>query len=456
MTAGGIPAGGIKVRFAPSPTGRLHLGNARGALINWLFARHVGGRFLLRLDDTDRERSTSEFAAAIETDLAWLGIGWDEYVRQSDRLAVYALAAARLKAGGRLYPCYETQEELERRRFRQVAGGGVQVYDRAALRLSEAQKRALEAEGRTPHWRFLLDSREIAWTDAIRGPVSFHGAKLSDPVLVRADATPMYTLASVVDDIDFAMTHIIRGEDHVSNTAVQIQLMAALGRDPASATFAHFSLLTDPGGHNLSKRLGSLSLAGLRADGIEPMAIASLLARLGTSEPIEIKKRLSDLIPGFHFAKFSRAAPKLDLEELRRLNARLLHAMTWSEAAPRLAAIGLAEAGEDFWLAIRANLASLAEAAYWWLVCRGEIQPIIDDPAFARTAASLAPEGEWNERSWGEWTGRVGAATGRKGRDLFMPLRLALTAREHGPELKTLLPMIGRARALARLGGKAA
>ncbi|HEX6979979.1 MAG TPA: glutamate--tRNA ligase [Alphaproteobacteria bacterium] len=444
------------VRFAPSPTGRLHLGNARGAVINWLFARRHGGRLILRLDDTDRERSTEAFARGIEEDLLWLGLSWDLFARQSDRLVRYADAVERLKAAGRLYPCYETPEELERRRFRQVAGGGVQVYDRAALRLSEAQKKAYEAEGRKPYWRFLLETTEVAWTDAIRGPVSFHGAKLSDPVLVRADGTPLYTLSSVVDDIEMGVTHVIRGEDHVTNTAVQIQLFAALGHDPRQVTFAHFPLFTDVGGHNLSKRLGSLSIAALREEGIEPMAINSLVARLGTSDPIEPKQHLQELIDEFDLSKFSRASPKLDPMELRRLNARLLHEMPFDMVRDRLARQGLDGVDEAFWMAVRPNITTLGELRDWWNVCRGDVSPVITDPDFVRSAADLLPAEPWDEGTWGAWTKSVGAATGRKGRDLFMPLRLALTAREHGPEMKTLLPMIGRARAIARLTGKTA
>lgn len=443
----------VRVRFAPSPTGRLHLGNARGAVLNWLFARRQGGKFVLRLDDTDRERSTAEFAQGIEEDLRWLGLDWDEFARQSDRLARYEALAESLKAAGRLYPCYETPQELERRRFRQVAAGGMQVYDRAALRLSDAQKKEYEAEGRKPYWRFLLDLNDVSWTDAIRGPVSFHGSKLSDPVLIRADGAPLYTFASVVDDIDLGMTHIIRGEDHVTNTAVQIQIFKALGANADAIAFAHFPLLTDAGGHNLSKRLGSLSVAGLRDQGIEAMAINSLVARLGSSDPVEPKKMLRELIDGFDLAKFSRASPKLDPDELKRLNERLLHEMPFDAVRDRLAALGLRDVDERFWLAVRPNITTLKEVADWWQVCRGDITPVIADPDLAAKASALLPPEPWTEETWSAWTKAVGAATGRKGRDLFMPLRLALTAREHGPELKTLLPIIGRARAEARLSG---
>ena len=445
----------IRLRFAPSPTGRLHLGNARGALVNWLHARRHGGRLLLRLDDTDRQRSTAEFAQAIQDDLLWLGLGWDEFVRQSDRLERYAAAAERLRGAGRLYPCYETEEELQLKRFQMVAGGGVQIYDRAALRLSERQIRDYEAEGRRPHWRFLIAYEETAWDDAIRGRQSFQGSRLSDPVLLRADGTPTYTLASVVDDAELGITHVVRGEDHVANTAVQLQIFRALGAVREIA-FAHFTLLTDAGGHNLSKRLGSLSIASLREEGIEPMAINSLLARLGTADPVEACAALEELLPRFDLGRFSRAAPKLDVEEIRRLNGPVLLASPFAAVRGRLEAAGLAGIDEPFWLAIRANLSRLGEAAQWWSICRAVLEPRVDDPGFAAQAAALLPPEPWDEATWGAWTRAVSEATGRKGRALFMPLRLALTAREHGPELKTLLPILGRDRAQTRLRGIAA
>ena len=443
------------VRFAPSPTGRLHVGNARVALVNWLFARKAGGTFVLRMDDTDVERSRPHFARAIAEDLRWLGLEWDWTEAQSQRLDRYAQAADRLRAAGRLYPCYETEEELGLRRLR-AAGGGPLPYDRAALRLDEAGRRALEAQGRRPHWRFLLEPGEVAWTDGIRGPVSFEGARLSDPVLLRADGSPTYTLASVVDDIDFAITHVIRGEDHVANTAVQIQLFRALGA-AATPAFVHFPLLTDAGGHNLSKRLGSLSVSVLRdEEGLEPMAINALLARLGTSDPVEPVASLDALVAGFDLSRFGRASPKLDVEELRRLNAPLVHAMSFEDVAPRLAALGLGGIDAAFWDAIRANLSRLADARDWWAICREALAPAGEERDFLSAAADLLPPEPWDARSWGAWTAAVSATSGRKGKALFMPLRLALTGREHGPELKTLLPILGRARAEARLRGATA
>jgi len=442
----------VRVRFAPSPTGRLHLGNVRAALLNWLFARKAGGKFLLRLDDTDRERSTPEFAAGIETDLRWLGLEWDEFARQSDRLDRYAAAAETLKASGRLYACYETPEELKLRRFGQVSDGGIQVYDRAALRLSDAQKKAYAAEGRKPHWRFLLKYEETAWDDLIRGHCAYHGSKVSDPVLVREDGTPTYTLASVVDDVELGVSHVVRGEDHVTNTSVQIQIFEALGRAGKDVSFAHFSLISDGGGHSLSKRLGSLSLAQLREDGLEPVTIASMVARLGTSDPVEPKDKLAELVPGFAFEKFGRASPKLDPEELVRLNAKIVHRLDFARVASRL------PAGADaaFWETVRPNLTKVPEAAEWWDLARKPVAPVIADAAFAAQAASLLPPEPWSDATWGAWTKALGQASGRKGKDLFMPLRLALTAREHGPEMKTMLPLLGRARALARLEGQTA
>ncbi|MBL8697159.1 MAG: glutamate--tRNA ligase [Alphaproteobacteria bacterium] len=446
---------GVRVRFAPSPTGRIHVGNARGALINWLFARRHGGDVLLRLDDTDRERSTEAFALGVEEDLRWLGLDWDDYARQSDRFDRYAAAAERLKAAGRLYPCYETDEENQLKRFQQVAAGGMQIYDRAALRLSDKQRRVFESEGRKPHWRFLIEYKETSWVDGVRGRQVFHGSKLSDPVLIRADGTPTYTLASVVDDTELAVTHVIRGEDHVANTAVQLQIFEALGA-VESINFAHFTLLTDTGGHNLSKRLGSLSIESLRDEGLSPMSINALLARLGTADPIEPVIDLRDLVAGFDLSRFGRAAPKLDVDEIRRLNAAIVHDLPFERVRGELARLSLGGVDEAFWNAVRANLDRIADAGEWWRICREPLAPVITEPDFVAAAAGLLPPEPWSSSTWPDWTRAVGAATGRKGKALFLPLRLALTAREHGPELKTLLPILGRARAQARLRGEAA
>lgn len=440
----------MKVRFAPSPTGLLHVGNARQALVNWLYARAQGGHYLLRIDDTDTERSTLEFAAAIEEDLAWLGLSWDEKAVQSERLDRYDEAAARLKQAGRLYACYETPEELGLKRKAALTAGRPPIYDRGALNLSDDERTRLEGEGRRPHWRFKLEHAEIAWDDLVRGAVSFHGGNLSDPVLIREDGRPLYTLTSVVDDIELGVTDILRGEDHVANTAVQVQLFAAL--DGTVPTFGHLSLIAGAGGESLSKRLGSLSLASLRDQGLEAMTLNCYLARLGTPDPIEALQSLDDLAGAFDITRFGRATPKFDPKELEHLNARLLHGMPYETAAPRL------PTGFDaaLWEAVRPNLTHLAEAATWQAICRGPVIPVIADAAFTCQAAELLPPEPWDQGTWQAWTGAVKEASGHKGKALFLPLRQALTGLDHGPELKALLPLIGRERAAARLAGKTA
>ena len=446
------PPGNIAVRFAPSPTGRLHVGNARAALFNWLFAKRSGGKFMLRMDDTDDERSTAEFAAGIEADMAWLGLTHDIFARQSERLAAYEAAAAKLKADGRLYPAYETATELDRKRKRQMARGLPPVYDRAALKLTDEDRTALAAEGRKPHWRFKLDQVHTAFDDLIQGHVEVDGASLSDPVLIREDGRFLYTLPSVVDDIDFAVTHVIRGSDHITNTGVQIQLIRALGAAPPA--YAHYSLLNGPEGKPLSKRDDAerFSLAALREAGFEPMALNALLARLGTPDPVEACLSLDTLAETFDIARLGRADIRFDPADLARVNAAILHLTPYTEAKPRLAALGC-DLGEDFWNAVRPNLALFAEAADWARVVEGPLAPVIEDAAFAEAAAAALPPEPWDEATWALWTEAVKSATGAKGKALFMPLRLALTGRPHGPELKNLLPLIGRKRADARLRG---
>lgn len=439
----------MKVRFAPSPTGLLHVGNARVALLNWLWARKGGGRFLLRLDDTDSERSTQDYADAIRRDLTWLGLTWDETARQSDRMARYADAVERLKATGRLYPCWETAEELELKRKLAMKAGRPPIYDRAALNLSDTERQALADEGRKPHWRFKLEHSSIEWPDAVRGPQHFDGAHLSDPVLLREDGRPLYTLSSVVDDIELGVTHVLRGEDHVANTAVQIQLFEAL--DGGVPIFAHLPLIADASGQGLSKRLGSLSLDSLREQGIEPMALNSYLAKLGTPDPIEAHTEMDTLVAGFDITRFGRATPKFDPQELEPLNARLLQQLPYDAVSESFAEAGCPDFGEALWLAVRGNLNRRHDALDWYQVVHGNIAPHTDDGEFCATAAELLPQEPWNEGTWKDWTASVKQASGRKGRQLFLPLRLALTGRDSGPELKDLLPLIGRAKARERL-----
>lgn len=441
------------VRFAPSPTGLIHIGNARTALLNALVARREGGQFVLRFDDTDRERSRREFADQTEADLDWLGIAPDRVVRQSDRMELYAEAAERLRAAGRLYPCYETQDELERRRRLQLARGLPPVYDRAALALSDEDRRRLDAEGRRPHWRFRLHDVEIAWDDLVRGSSHVACASLSDPVLVREDGSYLYTLPSVVDDIDLGVTKVIRGEDHVTNTGVQIQIFEALG-GPVPA-FGHHNLLTSTSGEGLSKRLGALSLKSLREGGLEPMAVASLAVLVGSAESVRAVAGLDELGGLVDLAHISRAPAKFDEAELDALNARLLHDMPYGDVAGRLEAAGIG-GGPAFWDAIRGNIARWSDSLMWWRVVDGPVEPVIEDHGFLGEAAALLPDGPYDAGTWRAWTGAVKERTGRKGRGLFMPLRLALTGLDHGPELAALLPLIGPERARARLSGEAA
>ncbi len=440
-----------KVRFAPSPTGYIHIGNARTALLNWLYARRNGGEFLLRLDDTDAARSTDEYAAAIIEDLTWLGVVSDQTVKQSERIASYDAAAEKLKSDGRLYPCYETPDELERKRRRQLGRGKPPVYDRAGLKLSAEERAAFEAEGRPPHWRFLLEDQTVSWKDEVRGAQSIDAASLSDPVLIRADGTYLYTLPSVVDDIEFGVTLVVRGEDHVANTGVQIQLFQALGAKAPS--FAHHNLLTDTSGEGLSKRMSSISLRNLREEGMEALAVATFAALIGTSDPVAPHKSIDDLVELFDFTKLSRAPARFDHNELASLNAKLLHETDFDAVAERLGEMGVT-GGAEFWEVVRGNLARFNEIAEWWRVVNGEIEPQIENAEFLKTAAELLPETPWDSETWRTWTGTVKEATGAKGRALFHPLRLALTGRDQGPEMARLLPLIGPQRAKKRLAGK--
>jgi glutamyl-tRNA synthetase len=447
----------VVVRFAPSPTGNIHVGNVRPALINWLFARRHNGKFLFRLDDTDPERSKEEYAENIARDLEWLGLKWDMFARQSDRMDRYELAKHYLIETGRLYPCYETPEELALKRKSLLSRGKPPIYDRSALRLTDADKAKFEAEGRAPHWRFKLEYAPITWTDMGHGDLSFKGEDLTDPVLYREDGRPIYTISSVVDDLELRISHVIRGDDHIANTAIQIQIMEALVPHCGGAVpvFGHLPLLAAANGDKLSKRNGALSVADMRADsGIEPMAVLSLLAKLGTSDAIEPRASLEQLVEEFDITKFSKATPRFDPEEVRRLTVKLVQDMPFGQVKEKLAQRGLPEIDEAFWDAVRPNLNSLDDVAEWYRVANGPIEPVIEDADFALAAAELAPEAPWSEGTWSEWIGRVKEGTGRKGKALFMPLRQALTGMDHGPELQNLLPLIGRERALARLHGE--
>ena len=438
----------VITRFAPSPTGNLHVGNIRAALHNWLWARKSDGQFLLRLDDTDLERSRAEYADSIKADLQWLGLHWDGEAKQSDRFALYEEKFEALKASGHVYPAYETAQELDLRRKVLLGRGLPPVYDRAALSLTADQTAAFEAEGRTPHWRFKLDhDQPIAWTDLIRGDQRFDAKLLSDPVIRRADGSWLYMLPSVIDDIAMGVTHVLRGEDHVSNTATQIQMFTALNA-PLPA-FAHEALLTGSEG-KLSKRLGSLGVAHFREIGLEAMSVASLLARLGSSQPIEPFADMAPLIDSFDFAHFGRAPARFDEAELATLNQKIVHLLPFEAVADRLPE-GMDEAA---WTAIRPNLETVSGAAHWWRIVTGPIdapEPAEEDRDFLTTAHRILSDASFDADIWRTLTDVLKAETGRKGKTLFLPLRRALTGRDHGPDMGQLLPLIGREEALSRL-----
>ena len=441
------------VRFAPSPTGNIHIGNARPALINWLMAMKTDGQFILRYDDTDQERSRKEYADNIAEDLAWLGVKPDRVERQSERMGVYDTVAKKLRDLGRLYACYETPDELDRKRKRQRARGLPPVYDRSALQLTQEQIAAYEAEGRKPHWRFLLDQKTVSWEDGIRGSQSIECDSVSDPVLIRADGTYLYTLPSVIDDIDMGVTMIIRGDDHVTNTAVQIQLFEILsGKSPK---FAHHNLIINASGEGLSKRLGSLSIRQMREEGYEPLSVAIFAVLNGTSEPVQPLADMEALADLFALDKVSRSSSKFDMADLNHLNARILHETDYAAVADRLSALGI-EGGEAFWQAVRGNIERLPDAKEWWAIAHdGLLEDAVEksdeDAEFYAKALELLPAEPWDATTWKSWTTALKAETGRKGKSLFMPLRVALTGRSHGPELATFLPIIGYQRSVDRL-----
>lgn len=430
-------------RFAPSPTGYIHVGNLRTALMNYLIARKSGGTFVLRIDDTDPERSKQEYVDAIQQDLEWLGLSWDRVERQSDRLERYESAAQQLRDMGRFYECFETPVELDLKRKKQLNMGKPPVYDRAGLALTEAEKDALRAERGDGHWRFKLDLERIEWTDGILGDRSIDAASVSDPVLIRGDGQFLYTLASVCDDIDFGITDVVRGSDHVTNTATQIQIIEALGG--AVPRFAHHSLLTGPQGEALSKRLGTLALRDLREAGVEPMALLSLMARLGSADPVELRSSMQQISDGFEIGKFGASPTKFDVADLYPLTAKVLHETSLADMAADIAAAGVPDAfAERFWNVTRDNITTRQDLAGWWELCANGAVPEIaeEDREFIAQAMDLLPEGPFDDSTWSSWTAEVKEATGRKGRGLFMPLRKALTGQSHGPDMSSMMPLL--------------
>jgi glutamyl-tRNA synthetase len=430
-------------RFAPSPTGYIHVGNLRTALMNYLIARKAGGTFILRIDDTDPDRSKQDYVDAIKQDLEWLGLHWDRVERQSDRLDKYAEAADKLRAADRFYEAFETPTELDLKRKKQLSMGKPPVYDRAALALSAAERDALRAERGQGVWRFKLDQQRIEWADGILGDISIDAASVSDPVLIRRDGQVLYTIASVVDDIEMGVTDIVRGSDHVTNTATQIQIIQALGGTVPS--FAHHSLLTGPQGEALSKRLGTLALRDLREQGVEPMALLSLMARLGSSNPIELRSDMAALIDGFDIGHFGSAPTKFDVADLFPLTGKYLQSLPLAAVQDRIDDLGVpSDQAALFWTVMRDNIETLNGLAPWWTLCREGADPVIDDEDrdFVTEAMALLPEGPFTPQTWGDWTAAVKDATGRKGRALFMPLRKAVTGQAHGPDMASLMPLL--------------
>lgn len=441
----------MKLRFAPSPTGFLHLGNTRTALVNWLFARHSGGEFILRLDDTDLERSKPEYENQILEDMAWLGMTHDHFFKQSERLGMYDQAVEKLKADGRLYPCYETPEELELQRKVQSSSGKPPRYNRAALKLTEEEKAQFEASGHKPHWRFLLKAEDVSWHDMVRGGVVIHGEEMSDPVLIRADGSPVYTIASCVDDLEMGITHILRGEDHVANTAVQIQLMEALSDKTCEIQFGHTALITGAQGEGLSKRVGSLSIKQLRAAGIEPVTICCQLAKLGTSQPIAPHTSLKPLIEEFDITTFGRSAPKLSVEELWQLNGKILQLMSFDQVEGQLEEMGVTGTNADFWDLVKGNIEKLEDIKAWWTILYGDASFPTDEFEYIEVAETMLPDEPWDRTTCKEWIHALKEETGRKGKELFMPLRKALTGEEHGPDMGDLILFMGRLKVVERL-----
>ncbi|AEI89242.1 MAG: glutamate--tRNA ligase [Candidatus Midichloria mitochondrii] len=441
----------VVTRFAPSPTGFLHVGNVRTALISWLFARSAGGKFILRVDDTDAERSEARYVDAIKRDLEWLGLEWDELFFQSKRLEKYEEAKEKLIGSGRLYPCYETQEELALKKKNLLSRNLPPIYDRASLRLTATQKEQYEKQGVMPHWRFLISDSAISWNDGIRGLMNFAPSNLSDPVLIRADGSMTYTLASVVDDIEFGITNIIRGEDHLSNSAVHIQIFEAL--NAKSPDLAHLSLLTSKD-QEISKRLGGFDIYSLHQAGIEPMAINSFLAKIGTSDAIYPYQNMQDLIKSFTLSKLGKSPSNYEQAELERLNAKLIHAMPYEIAKNRFKSESLEDVGAEFWEVAKYNVKTLQEINLWWRICNTVSEPTAINYELTKQAATVLPKEPWDINTWSTWIEEVKKITKKSGKELFMPIRKALTGLDSGPELKTLLILLGYEKTFARLNGR--
>ena len=440
-----------KVRFAPSPTGYLHIGNFRTALINFLFAKNKNGHFMLRIDDTDDERSLQKYEDAIKEDLSWVGINWDSLEKQSSRLSYYDQALQKLLDKKRAYPCFETAEELSLKRKKQLSSGKPPIYDRYALNLSDSDIADFKAKGKSPHYRFLLDHTDVNWKDLVKGFSQYNMSNLSDPVIIREDGRVIYTLASVVDDIDFGVTDILRGEDHMTNSAAQIQLFEALESLPPN--LGHLSLLTDISGAGLSKRMGSISLRDLKDEGFQPMAISSLLSKIGTSDAVEIFRDINQIISDFDISKFGKSKPKFDKNELRGLNSKFFKMLDFSGISNQLEKFNF-KISSDFWELVKGNIENLEELELWWNIIYGNIEPIYNNVNFLNTALETLPAGNFDKNTWTNWTSILMKETGRKGKELYNPIRMCLTGQNKGPEMATLVLLMGREKVLERLTNK--
>jgi glutamyl-tRNA synthetase len=441
----------IKTRFAPSPTGLLHVGSVRPALVNYLFAKRHNAQFILRIDDTDLSRSTDYFKEQILIDLAWLGLSWDDLFFQSARIDRYNNVVADLLDQDRLYQCFETPEELDIKRKLMLSNGKPPIYDRAGLHLSNQQKNQYLAQGRKPHYRFKMLAGEIAWHDLIRQNVKYNALDISDPIVIREDGSFTYMLCSAIDDADYNITHIFRGQDHINNTAIQIQMLEAMGA--SIPIFGHLSFLTAKD-DKISKRVGGFELATLRNNHINPMAISSFFTYIGTSKALSATNNMNELIDNFEVSSFSASPTIYNPQDLVLLNHKLLIQLTYSDVKCKLAEIGATEVDEEFWMAIRANLDNISQLTNWWNICKNqpsEFDHSVLDKDFCNIAARTFPEGQIDQTTWNTWTKKISEQTGKKGKNLFMPLRIALTGLDHGPEMRILLTLISREEILKRL-----
>lgn len=437
-----------RLRLAVSAAGPLHVGTARIVLANWRLARRLGGHLTLCLDDLEAARDTTEQQEAVRHDLRWFGLDWDDEVRRSDRRTRYETAAAALTAAGRLYPCFESEAELNAKRDRRIRRGDSPVYDRAMLKLTRAQRDAAEAGGKRPYWRFRLSDATIAWDDRVLGRREVKLPTLSDPVMIRADGTPAALFSGGIDDLEDGITHLLRGDDLVHATAIQLDLAAALGRDPAAIARAHLPALADAEGERLSRRAGNFSLRALRQLGVEPEALSGTLALLGTAAAPR-PATAAELGCVDCLAGAAARQPRFDMPTLLAVNRQAMAALPFARVAGRLPP----GATEAFWLAVRGSLDLLSEARGYWDVVAGTIvPPVIDGEGdFLRAALAALPAEPWDGSVWTTWTEALKHSTGRAGRTLTLPLRLALTGEDHGPALQGLLPLIGRSRAAQRL-----